>query len=177
MSKKHFLPKAFICWVLFVLLLGCVVYLAARPVSYNMEYYGETDDEYGFFAAHRWYTRDNYVFIENTNYDLPVVGYYYCKDGYAFDLRAETEEQYAEETAEINSEWEEALKVDFYSNRINAYTLTFARPDGAEMVYTCRDAIVLTVVCAAAALAAAGLGYTYFARHQKAKKEELPAEG
>lgn len=160
------------CLLVLVLLLGSVMYLAIRPVSYNMEYYGQSNDEYGFFAASRYYTRDNFVIIKNTNFDLPVTGFYYYKDGYAFALRAETEEQYAEETEKINDRWEDALKVDFYADRITAYNLITVRPDGAETVYICSAAIVLTALAAAAALVTAGIFARFLVQYQKAKKEE-----
>lgn len=177
MNKRTFLLKMGVCLLAFILLLGCVICLAIRPISYNMEYYGETNDEYGFFAASRYYTRNNVLFIENTNFDLPLVDYYYYKDGYAFGLRAETEEQYTEEVEKINSNWEEALKVDFYADKISAYKMTAVRPDGVETVYICRTAIVLTVIAAAAALACVGLAAVCFVRYRKAKKEEQPTEG
>lgn len=176
MNKRTILLKMGVCLLAFILLLGSVMYLALRPVSYNMKYYGESNDEYGFFAASRYYTRDNFLFIKNTNFDLPLVDYYYYKDGYVFTLRSETEEQYAKEIEKINSRWEDALKVDFYSDAISAYTLTYIRPDGAKTVYLCKGAIVLTAISAAAALVCAGLSAVYFVRYRKVKKEERLAE-
>lgn len=176
MAKRKLLFKMVVCLLVFVLLLGSVLYLALRPVSYNMEYYGESDDEYGFFAASRYYTRDDFLFTKNTNFDLPIVDYYYYKDGYAFSLRAETEEQYTEETQKINSRWEDALKVDFYSCEISAYKLISVRPDGAVMEYTCKDAIVLTVIAAVAALLSASIAAVYFVLYKKAKAQIKQAE-
>lgn len=57
-TKNGLLLKAVICLVAFALLLGGVIYLAVRPISYNMEYYGEIDDEYGFFAGVCFWTTD-----------------------------------------------------------------------------------------------------------------------
>lgn len=176
-TKNGLLLKAWICLIAFALLLGGVIYLAVRPISYNMEYYGEIDDEYGFFAGRRYYTREGYEIIKNTNYDLPGVGFYYYKDGYVFSLRSETEEQVALETEKINNRWEDALKVDFYACEINAFRLISIRPDGAVTVYLCKDAIILTAVSTAASLAAAGLSCAYLVRYRKAKKEDaLPTE-
>lgn len=172
MNKKHFLPKALICLVVFALLLGNAIFLAVRPISYNMEYYGESNDQYGFFAGHRYYTRDNYEIVVNTNFDLPIVGFYYYKDGYIFSLRAETEEQYAQEAENINSNWDEALETVFYATEIDAYHILYVRPDGAEIVYTCSSAIALTAVSAVLALSAAGLSCMYFVLYKKAKKQE-----
>lgn len=176
MRKNRLLSKAIVFLAIFILLLSSAMYLAFRPVSYNMEYFGEQNDEYGYFAAKRYFTPDNYLIIKNTNYDIPIIDFYYYKDGYVFNLRSETKEQYAEETAKINSRWEDALKVDFYSCRISAYKMIYVRPDGAETIYICTQAIVLTIVFAVAALIAASLSCVYFVQFKKVNKKELPSE-
>lgn len=170
------LIKAVVWFVIFALLLGSVIYLAARPISYNMGYHGETNDEYGYFSAERYFTRDNLVIIKNTNYDLPLVGFYYYKDGYVFDLRADTEEQCVEEIELINNGWDDAINELFYSEYINAYKMIFNRPDGVIVTYICSDAIVLTAVSAVASLLAAALSCANFVRYQREKREELPKE-
>lgn len=175
-KKNKLLLKSLLWFVAFAWFLGSAIYLAARPVSYNMDYYGERNDEYGFFAAHRVYTRGGYVIIKTTNYDLPSFDFYYYKDGYVFTLRSETKEHCALEIDQINSRWEEALQVDFYSNEINAYRMIDVRPDGAVAIYICKQAILFTAVAVIIALVAAGVSGAYFVRFRKAKKEEQVTE-
>lgn len=168
-KKKRFLLASVFCFVAFILVFGGLIHIALRPISYNMEYYGETNDEYGFFSSTNVYTRNNYEIIKNTNFDLPIVNFYYYMDGYVFGLKATTEEECAQETNEIKDQWEEAIKKDFYAREINAYKMISVRPDGAVTVYICKDAIVLSVVVGVIAFALAGLSCMFFVRSKKQK--------
>lgn len=163
---------AIVAFTLALLLLGGVIFLAARPISYNMIYFGVQDDDYGRYEASHVYTRNKFEIAKNTNYDLPWTGFYYYKDGYIFALYAETDEHYELEVEQINTRWEEALQVPFYSSKINAYVKIATRPDGAVTHYYCKRAIALTVIGGVLTLAFAALGTTSVILNKKAKKAE-----
>lgn len=169
--------KAIICLILCLMMLGLTIFLAVRPISYNMVYHGVKDDQYGRFESSRIFTRSKFLVNKNNNYDLPIVGFYYYKDGYLFDMSAKSNESYKAEVDMINSRWEEALQRDFYSMKINAFTIVAPRSDGEQTIYTCYPAIIITALSALLTIGFAVLTCTSFVAMGKAKKKaEEPAE-
>ena len=84
---------------------------------------------------------------------------------------AETEEEYQEEVANINADFEGAVNAPFYASKINAFKLVSVGPDGYTMVYTCTPAIVFAIIGGVVELALLGASVVSLTLYIKAKKE------
>jgi hypothetical protein len=59
---------------------------------------------------------------------------------------AATDEAYDKEVDFINKNFDEATKMPFYSDEINAFRLVATEGDGYATVYTCTPAIVFAII-------------------------------
>lgn len=143
--------------VVYLIILGGIIFLSARPISYNMEYHGVREDEYGYFEGTQLFRRDDIYIVENTNYELPISSFYYYKDGYVFSLSAPTREYCEIEIGYINNDWEYALTKDFYAKEINAFRLISVRPTGEETIFYCETVLALTITAGVIDLGILGL--------------------
>ena len=148
---------AIVCLILSALLLAVNIYMIARPVSYGMGYHAEEAYEGGVFEGTMKFYSDGSMVNCNTNFDEELKSRYYYKDGYIFYTMAETDEEYNEEVAYINENFDEAIHAPFYADKINAFKLVAEEVDGYSMVYTCTTAIVYVAVGCALNLVFVGL--------------------
>ena len=132
--------------VITILSLGFYTYMLARPISYGMSYHNETVYEGVTFEGTLKFYPSGKMLNENTNFETVLEDYYYYKDGYVFTLMAENEEEYEEEVAYINKNFDGAVNLPFYASKINAFNHTFEGPDGYTTTYTCTGAIIFAVV-------------------------------
>ena len=135
--------KAAIILVVVTLLSTCFyAYMIARPVSYGMAY--RTEMVYGtsLFEGTMTYHHGNKMVSTNSNFEGEMESYYYYKDGYVFSMMAGSEEEYAEEIAYINENFEDAVNTPFYASRINAFEQTVEGADGYATTYTCTPALI-----------------------------------
>ena len=155
-----------------ILFLAFYVYMLARPISYGMEYYGENTYEDSVFKGSYVFNSDDTMIIENTNFDEPMEYRYYYKDGYYFNLIAQTEDEIAAEIADINNNFEEAVNTAFYATKINAFRSVSVGPDGTESVSVCNGAVAFTIFCGFLELALIGFAVLLFVLY---KKNNAPA--
>jgi hypothetical protein len=137
---------AIILVILTILSIGCYAYMLARPISYGMGYHNETVYDGGVFEGTMKFYPDNKMLNSNSNFDEEMESRYYYKDGYVFFTLAQTDEQYEKEVASINENFDAALKMPFYSDKINAFQLVATEGDGFTTVYTCKSAITFAIV-------------------------------
>ena len=131
--------------VLTVLSHGLFMYVFAKPISYEEEYRnGSIYEDDMFEGAMRFYA-DGTVINRNTNFGEEMKLRYYYKDGYVFITLAETDEEYEEEVAYINGNFEEAINSPFYASRINPFRMVSKGVEGFETIYTCAPAVFLAV--------------------------------
>ena len=162
---------AVVLLVVFVLLMGVYGFMMIRPISYGMAYDYITiyeDDE--FCGSMTFYT-DNTMLIRNTNFDTEIKSFYYFKDGYVFFVLAQTEEEYEEEVATINADFEGAVNSPFYAYKINAVRISSEGPDGYKSVYTCKPAVFLAVAGGIVGLTLIGLAWVSATLAKKTKTE------
>ena len=81
------------------------------------------------------FSKDGTMVARNSNNGLEMDAYYYYKDGYVFFTVAQTEEEYEEEIAHINENFEEACNTPFYADKINAFQLVMSGPDDYDIAY------------------------------------------
>lgn len=129
-----------------VISLGFYVYMLARPISYGMEYHNESVYEGGTFEGKMTFYPNRTMVNRNTNFDEEIKSRYYYKDGYIFYTLAETDEEYEEEIASINENFDKAIETLFYADEINSFKLIATEGDGFVTVYTCKPAIVFAIV-------------------------------
>ena len=147
MKKLLFNNKAAIILLVFTILSTCFyAYMLARPVSYGMPYHTETVYETTLFEGTMTFYPDNTVVNSNSNFDGEIKSYYFYKNGYVFLLFAQTEEEYQEEVAFINENFEDALSEPFYADSINAFELEADGMGDFSTVYTCTPALIFAVV-------------------------------
>ena len=152
--------------VLFLAMYACMM---VRPISYGLSYCNETVYDGDVFEGKMKFYSDGTMVNENTNFEEKLVSRYYYKDGYVFYLFAETDEEYAEEVASINENFDEAIVEPFYADEINALRLIATENDGYETVYTCIPAIVIAIVCGVFGLMLIGLTAVSFILWKKGK--------
>jgi hypothetical protein len=147
---------AIILLVASILLLGFYAYMLARPISYGMAYHNETEYEGGVFEGTMKFYSDKTMVNTNTNFEEEIESRYYYKYGYVFFTMAETDEAYDEEVDFINKNFDEATKMPFYADEINAFKLVVTEGDGYETTYTCTPAIVFAIIGGVVAAALIG---------------------
>ena len=163
---------AIILLLVTVLFLGIYVYMIARPISYGMSYHNEIVYEGVPFEGTMTFYPDGKVISENSNFDEPFEMYYYYKDGYVFNLMAETDEEYEAEVAYINENFDKAVASPFYASRTNAFKQVAVGMDENATTYTCNGAIIFAIIGGASALALIALTTTSFVLSKKAKNKE-----
>ena len=137
---------AILLLIITVLSIGAYAYMIARPISYSMGYHTEYEYEGIPFEGTMKFYPDGTVFNVNSNFEDGRTFRYYYKDGYVFSTIAETDEEYEEEVAYINENFEEAVNAPFYATKINAFKQVSVGVDGFTTVYICKPAIILAVV-------------------------------
>lgn len=140
-----------------VILLGFYVYMLARPISYGMAYHNKSEYAGGVFEGTMKFYSDETMTNSNTNFYEELESRYYYKDGYVFFTMADTDEKYEEEVDFINKNFDEAIKMPFYADEINAFRVVATEGDGFETVYTCTPAIVFAITVGIAIAALIGL--------------------
>lgn len=140
-----------------VILLGFYVYMLARPISYGMAYHNKSEYAGGVFEGTMKFYSDETMTNSNTNFYDEFNSRYYYKDGYVFFTMADTDEKYEEEVDFINKNFDEAIKMPFYADEINAFRVVATEGDGFETVYTCTPAIVFAITVGIAIAALIGL--------------------
>ena len=148
MMKKLLSCKktALVLVIVTLLFAAFYAYMLVRPISYGMDYRNETVYEGGSFVGTIEFRADRTMVNRNTNFDEEMKSRYYYKDGYVFFTMAETDEAYEKEIAMIDENFEEAIKMPFYSNEISAFRMVASEGDDFETVYTCTPAIVFAIV-------------------------------
>lgn len=154
-----------------VLSLGFYVYMIARPVSYGMTYANSSEYEGIPFEGKMKFYTDSTMLTKNDTFPVGMMSYYYYKDGYVFNLMAQTEAEYYTEVAGIDADFEGAVNALFYASEINAFRLVSSGPDGYTLVYTCTPAVVFAVVSGVVELALLGVSVTALTLYLKSKKE------
>ena len=129
-----------------VVFLGIYAYVIARPISYGMNYHNETVYEGVAFEGNVRYYPDGTMHTLNDSFPDGVESRYYYKDGYVFLTMATTDEEYEEEIANIDGNFDEAVNSPFYASSTNAFKQVLIGPDGYTVVYTCAPATVIAVV-------------------------------
>lgn len=137
---------AIILLVVTLLSVAFYAYMLARPISYGKEYSNVTEYEGGSFEGTMKFYADGTMVNSNNNFDQEMKSRYYYKDGYVFFTLAETDEEYEEEVASINENFDEAIRVPFYADEISAFRLVVSENDGYEMVYSCSFATTFAIV-------------------------------
>ena len=140
-----------------VILLGFYVYMLARPISYGLAYHNKSEYAGGVFEGTMKFYSDETMTNSNTNFYDELESRYYYKDGYVFFTMADTDEKYEEEVDFINKNFDEAIKMPFYADEINAFRVVATEGDGFETVYTCTPAIVFAITVGIAIAALIGL--------------------
>ena len=85
--------------------------MLARPISYGMDYRAVVEYEGGVFEGTMKFKSDGTMVNKNTNFEEEMKPFYYYKDGYVFYTTAGTDEDYEKEVAEINENFDEAIKI------------------------------------------------------------------
>lgn len=155
-----------------VLLLGVYVYMLARPISYGMKYHNETVYEGQKFVSDIKFNSDKTMTVTNAAYEDGQDFRYYYKNGYIFNLMAQTDEEYEIEVEAINKDFESAVNTPFYASKINAFKLTNKSDDGSSIGYTCKPAIVIAVVGGVLEVALIGFGLASLIVCIKSKKNK-----
>ena len=172
MKKTTSKKVAILCIVAAVLVLAAIVFLIARPISYDWGYYAKVDYQGQPFEGAMKFSKDGTMVARNSNNGLEMDAYYYYKDGYVFFTVAQTEEEYEEEIAYINENFEEACNTPFYADKINAFQMVMSGPDGYDIAYTCTQTIVFVIIAGVIELSLIGLACLNLIACKKAKQEE-----
>ena len=166
------MKTAIVLLIITVLFLGFYAYMLARPISYGMSYHNEIVYEGEAFEGNLKFYRDGTVLNKNTNFDEERKDYYYYRDGYIFTLMAQTPEEYEQEVAAINENFEQAVDRPFYASKINAFRQVAEGLDSYVTTYTCTGAIVFAAVGGVFALAFLALTLVSFLLSKKARTKE-----
>ena len=158
--------------VITVVVLAFYIYMLARPISYGMTYHNEMVYAGQTFEGIMKFKSDNTVLNDNTNFDEEITSRYYYKNGYVFFTLAETDEEYEEEIAMIDENFDEAVESPFYAAKINAFKQTYAGPDGYTTIYTCKGAIIFAIAGGVVSLALIALTASSLILSKKAKSEK-----
>lgn len=148
------------------------IYSLTRPMSYGAVYYHTSSYEGEDFSGTMIFYADNTMVIRNTNFEEEIQSFYYYKDGYIFFLLATTEEDYAEEVAAINADFEGAVNTPFYASTINPFAMTSEGLDGYESVYLCQHPVMMAAIWAVVELALIGFAIRACVRCKKEKCTE-----
>ena len=162
---------AIILLVVAILSLGFYAYMLLRPISYGMEYYNETEYEGGTYKGSMKFKSNNVLILNNTNFTEPMEYLYYYKDGYVFITFAQTEEEYEEEVAYINDNFEESINRPFYADKINAFKMVAEESDGYSSDYVCDGAIAFAIAYGIVELILVALTALTFILWKKSKDE------
>ena len=165
-------PIAVILLAVTLLSLAFYVYMIARPISYGMEYTNEEVYEGEVFKGTMVFKADSTMINRNSNFDMEMTSYYYCKNRYLFFTIATNEEDYAAEVEEINEKFDVLIQIPFYAYKVNAFGLSVDEGDGYVSLYTCTPAIVFAAVGGAVELILIALTCTAFALSAKGKKQD-----
>ena len=152
-----------------VLLVG--LYGLTRPLSYGCDYYHAVFYEGDDFNGTMTFYSDNTVVIRNTNFDEDIKFFYYYKNGYVFFGLSQTEEEFENEVAAINEDFEGAVNTPFYASEINAFRLSSEGLDGYKSVYLCQTSLVMALVWGATELVLLGIVLSSANRCKKEKCE------
>ncbi len=133
---------AVVLLIITVLSVAFYAYMLARPISYGMAYHNESAYEGRVFEGTMRFYADKTMVNRNTNFENEMNSRYYYKSGYVFFTQAKSDEGYENEVAAINKNFDEAIKIPFYADKINAFRLVMPEGDSFETVYTCTSAIV-----------------------------------
>ena len=138
MVMKNFLSckkTLIVLLVITIISLGFYAYMLARPIFYGMDYRAVVEYEGGVFEGTMKFKSDGTMVNKNTNFEEEMKSFYYYKDG-----------DYEKEVAEINENFDEAIKTPFYADKINAFKLVAAEDDGYSTVYNCASAVLFAVI-------------------------------
>ena len=155
-----------------VLLVGSYICIVASPISYGMKYRNETVYDGQTFKGSLKYTLGGKVISENTNFAEPMEMYYYCKDGFVFNLMATNDEEYDAEVAYINANFDEAIATPFYAFKTNSLRLFAVGTDESVTTYTCIGGFIYAIVGCADRLLLIALTVYSFVLSKKAKSQE-----
>lgn len=128
-----------------ILTLGFYVYMIARPISYGMEYHTKTEYEGMVFENTVVHYPDTTVIYRSSTFIGDQTARYYYKDGYTFAVAAQTDPAYEKEVAEIEADFEKAVKTPFYAQKVNAFRLT-AENEGYTIEYKCDAAVRFAII-------------------------------
>ena len=152
-----------VLFALAFILLGFCTYLLSRPLSYGMAYQGVSEVGGEKFSVSMTFYFDGTVGVRNANFDGEVKSRYYYKDGYVFFTLAETDEEYEQEIAQINENFDDMIESPFYAARADAFGLTY----GGMVDCTCPSVVLLLVVCGALDLMLIALTVVSLALYKK----------
>ena len=147
------------------------IYGMTRPINYGSDYYHAAFYEGEDFNGTMTFSSDNTVLVHNTTFGEGMKFLYYYKNGYVFILLAETQEEYEQEVAAINEDFEGAVNTPFYASKINAFRYVSEGPDGYRSVYICQVAVLMVILWGVMELALIGFAFSFAAKGKKAKRE------
>ena len=136
---------ALILAVVALILLAVGIHGMTRPISYGASYYHASFYEGEDFNGSMTFYADNTMVVRNTNFDEDLKLLYYYKDGYVFFTVGATQEEYENEVAAINGDFEGAVNTPFYASKINAFRLASEGLDDYTTVYICQSAVKMAV--------------------------------
>ena len=138
--------KALILTAVAIVLLVVGALMLSKPISYGLNYDHASMYESVDFKGSLIFYQDNTMLVRNTNFNEELKSYYYYKDGYIFFTIAETEEEYREEVAAIDNDFEGAVNSPFYASKINAFSIISVGVDGYKSVYNCEPVIMIAII-------------------------------
>ena len=174
--KSLFAYKKTAVFLLVITILTSAVYgyLLTSPIAYGMPYRNETVYDGYSFEGVMYFEANGVLKNCNSTFEEVIESRYYYKGGYVFFLLATTDEEYAQEVAQINANFRGSVDTPFYAAKINAFKVVATGPDGYEMIYTCTPAFYQAAAAGAVILCLAGITVISFmlAKKQKAKEEQ-----
>ena len=153
--------------IITVISLGFYAYMLIRPISYGMGYHHESVYEGEVFKGTLTLYPNGIMTNKGTNFDEEIEYYYYYKNGYAFSLMAQTEQEYDEEIKYINENFEDAVNSPFYASEISAFRHVSVGVDGYTVIYICTGAIIFAIAFGIVELALIGLTCVSFLLRKK----------
>lgn len=153
-----------------IIFAGLYAYILLRPISYGMAYHTNTEYMGEEFEATIKVYPNKTIVVKNSALD-EIESFYYYKNGYIFQTIAKTMEEYEEEVAYINNNFEEAINTPFYASKINAFKLIPNGLGNYEVVYTCTPTTIFAILGGIVELFLIGLISISWI-HQKNSKQE-----
>jgi hypothetical protein len=147
------------------------IYGLTRPISYGLNYYHATFYEGEDFSGTMTFYSDNTMFVRNTTLGDDTKFLYYHKNGYVFLLLSETQEEYENEVAAIDEDFEGAVNSPFYASKINAFRCVSEGPDGYRSVYLCQSSLLMALLWGAIELILICFAFSYAVRYKKEKRK------